>query len=128
MLNIFNMLFQNMNNSRQYLGYNLISIEQAKNMIKNNEVILIDVRTKNEYEMVNIKGAINIPLDVLQKEIYTKVPDKKSKIMIYCASGYRSKSAIKLLNKLGYVNIYIWKEAAIATFNYKDMLEFGNEK
>ena len=128
MLNIFNMLFPNMNNSRQYLGYNLISVEQAKDMIKNNEVILIDVRTKNEYDLVNIKGSINIPLNVLTKEIYTKIPDKRTKIMIYCASGYRSKSAIKLLNRMGYSNIYIWEDAAIATFNYKDMLVFGNEK
>lgn len=107
--------------------YKLIPKEKAKEMIINKEAILIDVRTENEYDMVKIKNAINIPVNNLKKNIATVAPQKNAAIIVYCASGYRSVTAIKILNGLGYNNIYIWEDAAIATFNYKDMLVYGNE-
>lgn len=122
--NMFN--FQNRNRYRnnRYI-YNLISFEQAKNMIENNQVTLLDVRTPNEYELMHIKGAINMPVADIEKKIF--IYEQNAQIMVYCSSGVRSKNAIEILNSLGYTNIYIWEYGALATFPYKNMLEYNGK-
>lgn len=72
--------------------------------IKTDNYLIIDVRSKNEYAEGHINGAINIPLSVIKKENY-KIP-KNKKILLYCQSGTRSKKAGKILEDLGYKEIY----------------------
>ncbi len=106
--------------------YNLVPFEQARNMIETGNVFLIDVRTQNEYEFMHIKNAVNIPVDEIKTRI-TEVPSDKD-IMVYCASGSRSKNAICILNSLGYNNIYIWEYGALATFPYRELIEYGERR
>ena len=126
MFNFFNILRRNrFCNFRNYnnMNYTLINFETAKHMIENNEVILIDVRDKKEYESMHIINAINISVDDTVNGS-VKFP-KDSKIIVYCTSGARSKKAIMLLNKQGYNKIYIWEYAALTTFPYKNMLTYN---
>ena len=132
--NIMNILFGRRNNNGNMFNlknrnsryiYNLISFEQAKNMIENNQVTLLDVRTTNEYELMHIKGAINMPVADIDKKIF--IYEQNAPLMVYCSSGVRSKSAIEVLNNLGYANIYSWEYGALATFPYKNMLEYNGK-
>ena len=104
--------------------YKLINFEQAKDMIEKEQVTLIDVRTKSEYDLMHIKNAVNIPVDEIEKRIFSL--EQTAPLMIYCSSGARSKTAMQILNNLGYTNIYIWEYAALATFPYKNMLVYGD--
>lgn len=131
--NILNMLFGNNRNNNRTCNYrsrcapkfiyNLVPFEQAKDMIENNKVTLIDVRTPSEYDLMHITNAINIPVDDIEKRIF--MYEQTCPIMIYCSSGARSKTALQILNNLGYTNIYIWEYGALATFPYKNMLVYG---
>lgn len=134
--NIRKMLFGNNMNNRNNMffrgnrnayrcTYNLVNFEQAKNMIETNNVYLIDVRTKPEYDFMHIRNAINIPVDEISKRISEL--DTGKDIMVYCASGSRSKNAIQILNSLGYNNIYIWEYGALATFPYRELIEYGEK-
>lgn len=137
--NIMNILFGKNNNGRNNrifnfsprsryrnnrLVYQLIAFEQAKTMIEQNQVTLIDVRTQNEYDLMHIRGAINIPVADIEKKIF--IYEQNAPLMLYCSSGVRSKTAIEILNNLGYGNIYIWEYGALATFPYKGMLEYNS--
>lgn len=83
-----------------------ISYKKLKEIIKNNpKAILLDVRSKQEYNEGHLDGSINIPLYDLEKQI-EKLPDKQSTIIIYCRSGHRSRQAKEKLERLGYENIY----------------------
>lgn len=115
-------------NSRSCLRcvYNLVPFEQAKNMIESGNINLIDVRTKNEFDFMHIKNAINIPVDEIKQRV-TEI-DNGNNIMVYCASGSRSKNAIQILNSLGYNNIYIWEYGALATFPYRELIEYGEKR
>ena len=64
--------------------------------------IIVDVRTKEEYETSHIKDAINIPYDEIDETINL---DKSKKILVYCQSGNRSKKAFVSLTNIGY-NVY----------------------
>lgn len=67
---------------------------------------LIDVRSPEEYSEKHIPKSVNIPLDVLGDKILGLVPEKGQEIIVYCASGIRSRKAAELLAKLHYTNIY----------------------
>lgn len=73
---------------------NSTSIEE---IMKKNEYIIIDVRTKEEYEESHIVDSINIPYDQLRDNL-----DKDKVIFVYCKSGNRSKIAFDTLTNLGY--------------------------
>lgn len=118
--NFFN--FNNRYRNNRYV-YKLVTFEQAKEMIEKSQVILIDVRTQNEYELMHIRGAINIPVSDIEKKIL--IYEQNTPIMVYCSSGARSKSAIGILNNLGYGNIFIWEYGALATFPYKNLIEYN---
>lgn len=111
------------NRSACNLSYKLISFDEAKNMIENDSVILIDVRSESEYNIMHLKNAINIPVADIEKKIF--IYEQTKPIMVYCSTGTRSKTAIINLNSLGYNNIYIWEYAALATFPYKNMLIYN---
>ena len=67
--------------------------------------ILIDVRRKDEFEKDHIDGAINIPLDRLEKQIHFGIPNKNTEINLYCLSGARAEHAKCVLKSIGYVNV-----------------------
>jgi rhodanese-related sulfurtransferase len=67
--------------------------------------IIIDVRSKGEFDGGHIKGALNLPLDQLQNNL-NKLKDKNKCIITCCASGMRSASARALLTSKGYTAVY----------------------
>lgn len=87
-------------------GYKRISMDEAKTLMEKEEgYILLDVRTKGEYESGYIPGAINIPLSDIDEKIISSLPDKSQMILVYCRSGNRSREASDKLSKLGYSNV-----------------------
>lgn len=79
------------------------NINEIKEIIQNENVIMIDVRTKVEYDSGHIKGAINIPDTEIANTINY---DKNKTIAVYCRTGKRSSAVAKKLVKLGYTKIY----------------------
>lgn len=67
--------------------------------------IIVDVRSNREYAGGHIKGSINIPVEVLSKNL-TKLKEKNKAIITCCASGMRSASAKSILESNGYTQVY----------------------
>lgn len=87
--------------------YNKITAEDAKNIFDTQkDITIIDVRTEEEFASGHIENAINIPLNILKKEILNKYPDKSEKLYLYCRSGNRSSQGARVLVEEGYYNIY----------------------
>ena len=68
-------------------------------------VYIIDVREEDEYDDGHLINAYNIPLSRLVSIINENI-SIDSKIIVYCRSGNRSKSAQDMLNEMGYTNVY----------------------
>lgn len=75
-----------------------------KDLVKNGAVIL-DVRSKAEFAGGHVKGAINIPLDVLDSNV-SKLGNKDTYIIACCMSGGRSLMAKNILHAAGYDNVH----------------------
>lgn len=79
---------------------------QMNDMIRDNsKIILLDVRSVQEYNEGHLNGAINIPLSELKINAI-KMLNKNDIIIAYCQMGKRSKKAINVLKLLGYNNVY----------------------
>lgn len=81
-----------------------IDTEYAKEIMENNNYVIIDVRETYEYEEEHIKGSINIPLSSIDN-IEDRVA-KQVEVILYCKSGNRSKEASEKLIELGYTKVY----------------------
>jgi len=67
--------------------------------------IILDVRTKGEFESGHIRGAVNIPLDKLHVNM-NKLKGKNKAIITCCASGSRSATAKGVLTNNGFTNVH----------------------
>ncbi|MEQ8338416.1 MAG: rhodanese-like domain-containing protein [Cyclobacteriaceae bacterium] len=67
--------------------------------------IILDVRSKGEYDQGHIEGSINISVDALPKHL-NRIKDKNKPIITCCASGMRSGSAKSLLLSKGYKEVH----------------------
>lgn len=88
-------------------NYKKISAEEAKARIdENKDVIILDVRTLEEYNEAHIENAILIPNEIIIDSPPDALPDLDAEILIYCRSGNRSQQAAEKLIDLGYTNVY----------------------
>ena len=78
----------------------------TKNAYVSEGAVLIDVRSSLEYEQEHLNNAINISVEVIADKIEEEVPDKDTKIIVYCRSGARSATAAQTLVDMGYTNVY----------------------
>ena len=70
------------------------------------EYILIDVRSRREYKETHLNNSINIPLYEIKKDIIKLIKNKNKKLLLVCQSGIRSAKAVKILEDLGYKEVY----------------------
>lgn len=84
-----------------------LNVKQAKKLLdKNEDVLIIDVRTKEEYDLGHIKNAILIPYDQIENKLNDLEEYKNKKIMVYCRTKNRSEIAAKILIENGFTNVY----------------------
>lgn len=81
-----------------------ISSIEAKNLLANNKLFLLDVRTPQEFSQARLSGAVLIPIGEFQRRI-NEVPKNKT-ILVYCAVGSRSKPVADYLTQRGYKEVY----------------------
>lgn len=70
----------------------------------NQDIVLVDVREKYEWNEGHIPGAVHVPRGFLELQIEEAVPDKSKTVLLYCAGGVRSLMAGKTLQDMGYEN------------------------
>lgn len=73
--------------------------ERLDKIIADNNYIIVDVRTEEEYNEGHVQGAVLIPYDEIDEKVSL---DKNKTILVYCRSGRRSNMAYETLKKLGY--------------------------
>lgn len=102
----------------QEVEYVQITQDEAKELMDTQEnYIILDVRTQEEYDDGHIIGAICVPNETIMDSEPEALPDKEQLILVYCRSGNRSKQAAQKLADMGYSNV---KEfGGIKTWKYE---------
>lgn len=98
-------------------AYHKISQEEAKKMMTENpDIIILDVRTADEYAEKHIPHARLVPNEEIGDTMIEGL-NKDDVILVYCRSGRRSKAASDKLVKMGYTAIYDF--GGITTWPYE---------
>ena len=73
--------------------------------VNTEKFIIIDVRTREEFEESHVKGALNI--DILQPDFQIEILklDKSKTFKVYCRSGNRSSQALQTMNSIGFKDV-----------------------
>ena len=86
--------------------YKKISAADAKaRMDSGDTIVILDVRTQEEYDAGHIPGAILVPNETIADKQPALLPDLDAEILVYCRSGNRSAQAAKKLIAIGYTNV-----------------------
>jgi sulfur-carrier protein adenylyltransferase/sulfurtransferase len=82
-----------------------VDTQTASEKIASNQVVVLDVREPDEFEQGALKNVVHIPRGHLEAQVESKIVDKNSPVIVYCAGGVRSAFAAKTLQDLGYANV-----------------------
>ncbi|MRI58529.1 MAG: rhodanese-like domain-containing protein [Epsilonproteobacteria bacterium] len=94
-------------------AYEDVDAKTFAKLLKQKDVVVLDVRTPQEYMQGHIKGANLIPVQVFQ---YLRLGGKgirDKKVLVYCRSGNRSVSASKWLESWGVKSVYNLKRGIL---------------
>ena len=86
--------------------YRKITPEEAKEMMAEEGILILDVREKSEFDEGYIEGALLLPVGNINAGDLSLIPDKDQKLLVYCRSGNRSGKAAKKLVEYGYTQVY----------------------
>jgi rhodanese-related sulfurtransferase len=82
-----------------------IDMNEYQRMLRSGEPhLLVDVREESEWSAGHAAGAMHLGKGVIERDIETRVPQKDSKLVLYCGGGYRSALVADTLQKMGYSN------------------------
>ena len=88
-------------------GYRVLDQDTAyKQLQVDKSIHLVDVRELHEFNAGHIDGAQLIPLGTIEDNFALYIPQKDTKIYVYCRSGNRSAEAAKKLVSMGYTNVF----------------------
>ena len=120
---IFKMVEDHMDRKQEdvKMRYQQITPQEAKEMMDTEaDIIILDVRTEEEYASGHIKNAVCLPNEEISGEADI-LPDKSQQILVYCRSGNRSKQAAQKLADMGYENVLEF--GGIIDWPYPEMVE-----
>ena len=93
-------------------------VNEAKSRVKETDIngykkmlaagekaVLIDVREDSEWSAGHAKGALHLGKGIIERDIESKIPDKGTKLVLYCGGGFRSALAGDALQQMGYTDV-----------------------
>jgi phage shock protein E len=83
-----------------------VNAEQAQKLVADKKVVVLDLRTPEEFEVGRIAGATNINFFATDFERQLATLDKSKTYLVHCASGNRSTQALPLFKKLQFRSLY----------------------
>jgi len=108
--------------------YYRISVDEAHQMLRKGDAVVVDVRRDDEWASGHVKNAIHIPVDSLPERI-GELP-KGKKLLFICAQGVRSGLAAEMAAAMGFSPdlLYNIEEGTQAWIDKKYPTSYGNQK
>ncbi|MRX83131.1 rhodanese-like domain-containing protein [Eggerthella sp. HF-4214] len=84
----------------------VVTAAEAHDLMTSDRVVVLDVRTQQEYDASHIVNARLLPHDAIDAEsAAAAAPDKDALVLVYCRTGVRSAEASAKLAELGYTQV-----------------------
>ncbi len=87
-----------------------VTSQEAFDLIQKNhgnpDFVILDVRTSSEFQDRHIDGALNIDVNLPSFSEELEQLDRNGTYLVYCRSGNRSRTALAIMEDLGFTRIY----------------------
>jgi rhodanese-related sulfurtransferase len=84
-----------------------LNIDEYKAMVdRGDSHLLVDVREESEWKAGHVAGAKPLSKGIIERDIEKEVPERNTKLVLYCGGGFRSALAADNLTKMGYTDVY----------------------
>lgn len=96
-------------NAKSCLRYEIVDVYKAHSMINSDQyddILILDVRSPDEFRLTHLENAISIPFDHLEPRIDELSETDSNAILIYCRTGKTSQQAAEILVVHGFTNIF----------------------
>lgn len=91
---------------KEQAKYRRITADEAQVLMqREQDYLILDVRSPEEYAAGHIPHAINIPMEQFGEDPPKELPDRNQMIFVYCVKGIRSMNIANRLAHMGYKNI-----------------------
>jgi phage shock protein E len=91
---------------KQMNPFYISQMDALKLINENKNVVLLDVRTQEEYNEYRIKGAMLMDIRFIENQMQHIFPDTSLTYILYCRSGVRSNHACMILKNMGYNYVF----------------------
>ena len=91
--------------------YQTLNQIEVKELLVQENTVLLDVRTEEEYWEESVKDSLNIPLHELEERVVEL--DKNKTYITFCRSGVRSKTAALILLEEGFTKVFNSQEGIL---------------
>ena len=105
---------------------NQMNSDELIEFIELNDVVLVDVRTEDEYNSGYIENSLNIDYFSNDFSLNADKLDKSTPIILYCRSGKRSSMSASKISKLGFKEIYNLKGGILEWIEEGNMIVFND--
>ena len=79
---------------------------EAQELINSDDVVILDVRSEDEFSSGHLKGAINMDINAEGFNYAIADLENTKKYVVYCQSGRRSAAAMEQMMNVGFTNVY----------------------
>ena len=108
-------------------AYHKISAEEAYEMMASQEVVVVDVRTREEYDGGHIENAVLVPNESIGSEMPEALPDKEATLLVYCRSGRRKvrSNPFPPAARITSVPLRLLSPQKLLALGYQSVYDFG---
>lgn len=94
-------------NSQEQAAVQQVSVDEAQEMINSQTLVILDVRTQEEFDAEHLYNATLLTLDSIDETTAAEaIPSKDATVLVYCRTGVRSAEAAQKLVDLGYTQVF----------------------
>lgn len=102
-----------------------LSEEEFIRLSREPGTVILDARSKQKYDELHIKGAINLSFpDITVESLSRMIPDKSTRILIYCNNNFRG-AELPFPTKLPTASLNISTYIALYNYGYRNVYELG---
>ena len=108
--------------SASHLDAQIARTQLAQRLGTGEAPVIVDVRTREEFQAGHVPGAVNVPVQELQGRLSELRPYRNTELVVYCEAGPRAVYAGHMLAQQGFTEVRIldghmgaWREAGLPT-------------
>jgi phage shock protein E len=115
----------NSQRAAEHRASRLLTEDQFLKMAAELGTLVLDARSPEKYELLHVKGAINLSFpDITVESLKTVIPDKTTRVLIYCNNNFRNADA-PFPSKLPTASLNLSTYIALYTYGYRNVYELG---